>query len=104
VSQSIQLQAVPSQTLQVQLDGQACTINVYQTDYGLYVDLYLNGQLVTGGVLCRNLKRIVRSLYFGFSGDLIFDDTQGTSDPLYTGLGARYQLTYLEASDLNGVG
>jgi hypothetical protein len=104
VSQSIPLKSVPNQTLQVQLDGQACTINAYQTDYGFYVDLLLNGVPVVTGTLCRNLKRIVRSIYLGFNGDLIFCDTQGTNDPVYTGLGTRYQLTYLELSDLNGVG
>lgn len=96
----IPTQPLPNQTLQVQLDGQACTINLYQQSYGLYCDLYVNGVLIIGGVICENLNRIVRSLYLGFGGDLIVGDTQGTSDPLYWGLGSRWLLAYLEESDL----
>jgi hypothetical protein len=51
-------------------------------------------------VICLNLVRIVRSLYLGFSGDLCFLDTQGSTDPVYTGLGTRYQFLYLEKQDL----
>jgi hypothetical protein len=43
---------------------------------------------------------MVRETYLGFIGDLSFTDTQGTSDPVYTGLGSRFVLLYLEASDL----
>ena len=40
------------------------------------------------------------SSYLGFVGDLMFSDTQGTSDPSSPGLGTRYLLMYIEASDL----
>ena len=73
---------------------------VYQKLYGLFIDLYVGGVLIIGGVLCENLNRIVRSLYLGFVGDLTFIDNEGTSDPTYDGLGARYSLAYLEAADL----
>jgi hypothetical protein len=100
-----------SQTLSVQLAGQNCTINLYQKSTGLFCDLYVNGSLLIGGVICQNLNLIVRSLYLGFAGDLFFYDTQGTyaipstgSDPSSPGLGTRYLLLYLEVTDLNGVG
>lgn len=103
--QIVPLQATPSQTLTVTLANQVCTIDVYQTLYGLFMDLYVNNSLIVGGVICQNLNRIVRSLYLGFSGDFVFNDTTGTTDPVYTGLGAQYQLKYLAASDLpNGEG
>ena len=103
--QIIPLAAVPSQVFSVQLNAQSCNIKVYQKAYpspqgGVYCDLYLNNALVIGGVLCENLNRIVRSLYLGFSGDLAFQDTQGSSDPTYTGLGTRFVFMYLEPSDL----
>jgi hypothetical protein len=98
--QTIPLQPVPNQTLMVQLAGQTCQINVYQKFYGLFCDLYVANTLIIAGVLCENLNRIVRSLYLGFVGDLGFYDTQGTSDPDYAGLGSRFLLIYLEASDL----
>jgi len=43
---------------------------------------------------------LVNDVYLGFSGDLEFVDTQGTDDPTFDGLGTRYQLVYLEPSDL----
>lgn len=103
--QVVPLQPVASQSLQVQLDGQDCAINVYQKAFptptgGIYLDLYVSGVLIIGGAFCENLNRLVRDLYLGFSGDLCFFDTQGTSDPVYTGLGSQYVLIYLEPQDL----
>lgn len=101
----VPLQAVPNQTLAVLLSNQACQLNVYQKAFGLYMDVLVSNKLIIGGVICQNLNRIVRSLYFGFQGDFWFSDQQGTSDPDYTGLGTRFVLQYLEPSDLPlGVG
>lgn len=101
--QVVPLQPVPNQTLQVQLGGQACVLNVYQLAYGLFMDVRVGNELVVPGVICENLNRIVRSLYLGFAGDFCFFDTQGGAspqDPIYTGLGGRFQLVYLEENDL----
>lgn len=98
--QVVPLQAIPNQTLQTQLNNQPCTINVQQFAFGLFVTLYLGPTLIVASVLCQNLNRIVRDLYFGFEGDFAFLDTQGTNNPDYTGLGSRYQLFYLLPSDL----
>lgn len=102
--QIIPLQAVPSQVLTVTLDGQVCNIFINQKESGLYLDLY-NGAVtppaeIIVGVLCENRNRIVRSAYLGFSGDLMFYDTQGNSDPDFTGLDGRYALTYLTADEV----
>ena len=96
----IPIQALPNQSFQVQLASQPCSINLYQTSYGLFFDLFIGSTQIIAGVLCENLNRLVRSLYLGFVGDFIFNDLQGISDPVYTGLGSRFQLIYLEASDL----
>ena len=101
--QVVPLQPIPNQTLQVQLDGQAVTLEVVQYAFGLFMSVYVNGTLIIAGVICENFNRIVRSLYLGFSGDFVFLDMQGVTDPIYTGLGgpdARYQLLYLSATDL----
>lgn len=66
----------------------------------MFVDLYVSNAPIILGAIAQNLNRIVRSLYLGFIGDFWFADTQGTSDPDYTGLGSRFLLQYLEASDL----
>src|SRR5208282_3665765 len=98
--QIIPLQAIPNQTLQIQLNNQLCTINVQQFAFGLFLTLYLGPTLIVASVLCQNARLIVRDLYFGFSGDLAFVDTQGINNPDFTGLGSRYQLFYLLPSDL----
>lgn len=98
--QVIPTQPIPNQIMQVQLDQQPCSIHIYQTAYGMFMDLFVGGVPVVYGVICENLNRIVRDLYLGFSGDLLFNDTQGTSDPVYTGLGSRFELVYIEATEL----
>ena len=103
--QIIPVQDVCNQSVQITLGGQACNINLYQTlDQGFYCDLYVNNALVIGGVICQNLNKIVRDLYFGFSGDLYWNDLQGSNDPSSPGLGTRYELLYLTPADLGGLG
>lgn len=97
-------QALPNQSLQVQLENQACTINIYQLAYGLFVDLYVNDTLIIAGTTGLDRTRMVRDAYLGFAGDLFFADTQGTADPVYTGLGAQFQLCYLTPADLVELG
>ena len=89
--------ATPAQTLTVTLANQPCSISIYQKSTGLYIDLYVNGVLIIGGVICLDAVKIVRDAYFGFVGDLAFFDTQTASDPDYTGLGSQFVLAYLEA-------
>ncbi|AMM14250.1 hypothetical protein AX768_09225 [Burkholderia sp. PAMC 28687] len=97
---SIPISATPSQKLNSVLGGQNCQLKVYQKTTGLYVDVYVNNAPIVQGAIARDRVRIVRHAYLGFVGDLAFVDTQGTSDPQSTGLGSRYSLIYLEASDL----
>jgi len=98
-------QALASQVINVLLSNQATTLNIYQkgnnsATLALYMDVLLNGALVVGGVVCQNLNVIIRNAYFGYSGDFAWFDTQGTTDPVYTGIGTRYQLWWLAPSDL----
>lgn len=101
---AIPLVATPSQTLSVVLNAQTCTLNVYQKFWGLFMDVLVDNEMIIQGVICQNLNYVVRSLYLGFVGDLLFLDTQGTSDPVYTGLGppssARFVLLYAFPSEL----
>lgn len=93
----VPLRPVPNQSLQAQLGDQACIITVYQTAFGLFMNLYVGNELIVCGQICENLNRIVRYAYLGFVGDLVFVDTQGSpqEDPVYTGLGSRFLLVYL---------
>ena len=103
MSFAVPLQAVPNQTTQVVLAGQSCQINVYQTPYALFMDVYANDEPIKVGTICQDRNRIVRRLYLGFVGDFIFVDTQGTSDPFYSGLGSRFILVYLTAAEAGDI-
>lgn len=115
VPQIIPLRSVPSQVLSVQLGGQpttfriyARTINVpvtpaggivtdppvYETVNPVFLDLYLNGALVVGGVLCLKDVGIVRDAYLGFVGELAFSSIMADNDPVWTGLGWQYLLLW----------
>ena len=112
--QVVPLEALPSQTLQIVLGGQNCALSVYTLDgydytdptlgtpnTNVYLDFAYNGIDVTETQICFNKKRLlINRQYLGFVGDFMFVDTQGTNDPQFAGLGSRYVLLYLSASDL----
>lgn len=118
--QIVNLTNTPNQTLQIVLAGQNCSIelrtldgyavtdNVDFTDSQPYLAFSLDvaGVSITRTQNCLNLKRLlINRQYLGFVGDFLFIDTQpdpttGSADPQYAGLGSRWQLVYLEASDL----
>lgn len=101
--QLVPLQAIPNQTLQVQLENQPCTLDVFQYDYGLFMSVAVIDTAIISSVLCHNRTRIVRDAYLGLSGDFFFVDTQGSADPDYTGFGdsdARFQLVYVTSTEL----
>lgn len=102
--QTVPLRPLSNLTVQCQLNSQPCTINLQQFPTGLFMTLYVAGELVVATVLCEDLVRIVRDVYLGFSGDFVFVDTQGGDDPIYTGLGTRFQLVYLTPEDLSTLG
>jgi hypothetical protein len=97
---AIPIQATPAQSLNSVLGGQNCQINIYQKSTGLFLDLLVSNSPIILSTICLDRVKLVRETYLGFIGDLVFTDTQGTSDPVYTGLGSRFVLLYLEASDL----
>lgn len=96
---TITLSAIPSQSFTVVLGEQNCIIRLSQKTTGLFMDLSVDGAPVVTGSLCRDMVGVVRDAYLGFVGELVFMDTQGSSDPEYTGLGDRFVLLYLETSD-----
>lgn len=93
---SIPLQAVPSQTLSVTLAQQPAQIALRQNGKNIYFDL-LNGEsYVVRSRICRDRQRLLLdSSYRGFVGDFVFVDTQGISNPTFSGLGSRFVLVYL---------
>lgn len=96
----IPLQAVPSQTLKVKLDGQNCEIRVYYRFGSTYMDLTVGGVSVVTGAICRDRTDIVNISQTAFSGNLLFVDMLGASDPNYKNFGERWRLFYKAASEL----
>lgn len=105
MSQVVPLYAVPNQTFYVPLTGQNCRLSIYQKSTGLFMDVFVDEAPIILGVICQDRNRIVRDLYLGFLGDFAFYDLQGSTDPIYTGLGDRFQLVYILPDELpEGVG
>jgi hypothetical protein len=96
----VPIQAVPNQTFSILLDGQACQITLTTRFFGLFLDLTVSNIPTRNGVICLNLNPLIRYPALGFIGDFWFKDTQGSSDPVFSGLGSRFLLQYIEASDL----
>lgn len=98
---TIPITAVPSQTLSVILDRQPAQIMLRQNGASLYLDLRLDGTPIVLTRICRDRQLILTDAqYRGFRGQLMFVDLQGTSDPVYTGLGTRFVLVYLAAGEV----
>ncbi len=113
MSQGIPTTNAPSQTLTINLSSQSCLISLRTMGLGgpdsvtsgakLYFSLSVAGVPVVTNRICRNVQRILEDAgYQGFAGDFMFIDTQGDTDPVYTGLaaGGRYVLLYLLPSEL----
>ena len=96
----IPLQQTPAQTLKVKLSGQECTVRVYYRFGDTYLDLTVGGVSVVQGAICRDRAYIVNIAQSAFSGNLLFVDMLGPSDPNYKGFGERWRLFYKAASEL----
>jgi hypothetical protein len=101
MSQQIPLAPVASQRLAIVLAAQNCLINVYQKADLMYCDLTVNDVPVLRTHAVRNRIRLLLAAgYFGFQGDLVFVDTQGDEQPSFEGLGSRWFMLYLPASEI----
>lgn len=97
--QEIPLHGAPVQITRVVLGGQNCQLKIYQKSQGLFVDINADGEDITVAVIARDAVPLVNRNYVGFAGNLLFVDTQGSTDPEYSGLGSRYSLIYLTADE-----
>jgi hypothetical protein len=97
--QQIPIQSVPSQRISVVLGTQNCQIAIYLLGDNLYVDLNSNGIDISTGIIALDCVPLSPFNYSGFSGNLVFCDTQAANDPTYDGLGSRYVLLYLDGEE-----
>lgn len=96
----VPLQPVPNQTLAVTLARQPAQIALRQNGDNVYFTLLLNGTPIVRTRIVRNQQRLLLDAgYRGFKGDFVFNDMQGTDDPVYTGLGSRFVLYYLAVGE-----
>lgn len=95
----IPLSSVPAQTLKVKLNDQNCEMRVYYRFGSTYMDLVTNGTPVVTGAICRDRQNIIQIAQNAFSGQLLFVDMLGASDPLYEGFGERWRLFYKAADE-----
>ena len=106
--QEVPLQPIPAQIVKTVLADKIVTLKVYQLRYGMFIDVSINSELEIGAVICENMNRIIRSAYlneeFSFGGDFVFQDTEGSRDPTFEGLGSRYKLLYLTQAELDAAG
>jgi hypothetical protein len=100
----IPVQPIANQTFSCVLDGQSAVIQLETTDYGLYMTVAYNGVSVASSRLCLDRTDINLARYNGLPQALFFADTQGTTDPVYTGFGTRYLLCYGDPDDNGGAG
>lgn len=99
--QQIPLAAVPSQTLGVVLGGQRGQLAVFQRGVNLYLTLIIDGSTIVTTRICRNRTWLTLSArYQPFTGDMIFVDMQGNSDPTYLGLADRFLLFFVPVGDM----
>ena len=96
--EEIPLLKVPNQQVLVVLNGQYCTINVYQRKKRVYLDLALNDEILRQGAICLPGLDILGSPY-PFEGFLFWTDELTEPDmqqpPEYTQFGDRFHLYYI---------
>lgn len=93
----IPLKQRPSQAVNVNLDGQPCTIVLRLLGGRQYLSLSKSGVVICDNVLIQDRSKIVRAAYTGFTGELISIDLQGDEPPAYTGWGDRWVLVFNSA-------
>ncbi len=94
----IPLEAYPNQSLMATLNGQDCSIALYQRNSRLYLDLSMNGSVARRGAVCLPQVEILGNVP-GFAGDLVMIDLRTQPErqrpPQWEGLGTRWKLYYL---------
>lgn len=93
---SIPIKPIPAQVLSVVLSQQRCTITLQLRGDHLYFSLEVGGVQIVRNRIIRDRATLSGDEYLGLTGQIYMADTQGKSDPEYTGLGSRWVLIYEE--------
>lgn len=90
----IPLQVTANQELLIILERQNCSIRLIQRNKKMYLSLWIDENEVWSGFICHDRLPLAQSRTYDFYGNLVFVDLEGSSDPVYTGLGTRWKLFY----------
>lgn len=91
----IPLSKSASQSMQITLNGQNCSLFLTQRDGRMYCALSVSNVSIWKSVLCHDRTPIRQFRVQKFVGNLVFVDRDGSSDPVHTGFGERYRLYYI---------
>lgn len=98
--QQIPLSQIPSQTLNIVLAGQNCTLALYWRQERLYLDFSVGAAVICRGAVCQNRADVLQSRSQDFAGTLHFFDLEGDRPPqwerLHTGTSGRWVLVYVD--------
>lgn len=95
----ISVQQLPNQQFTVILNGQYCTISLYQKDQRMYMDLANGDVAVCTGAICLNGVDVVQDRIGVFSGTIHFVDNEGQQAPQFDGLMSRYFMLYVSEDE-----
>lgn len=84
----IPLSPTPNQSLSFTLGGSNYDITLESRLDNLFATVTKDGEYLVCNRICRNMTYICQWL--------IFADTVGNTDPVYTGLGSRYRMVWID--------
>jgi len=90
----IQVSAVPSQKINVVLDGQNCSLFLREMDGKQYLSLSIDGEAVFSNAMVCDRIPLKKYHYLPLKGDIASADQQGTSDPDWRQWNTRFLLVY----------
>lgn len=84
----IPISPTPNQSLSFILGGSTYDITLESRLDNLFATVVKDGEYLVCNRICRNMTYICQWL--------IFADTAGNTDPVYTGLGSRYRMVWID--------
>lgn len=104
----IPLSAYPNQSMQIDLDGQACMLHVFERAGFMYLDLTVGRTLLAEGMLCQPTTPVLPYPLRGFRGQFYVIDAQaGTpqtqESPGFAEWGTRFQLYWLTDNEVEAL-
>ena len=101
--QTIDLQQIPNQTLNIVLNEQNCEITIKEKNKSTFLSLKIDDTVIFDGIVAHNLLSVLPFDYMAFNGSLMFVDTLGSEDPDYTLYNDRFLLIFLTDEEYDNI-